>query len=214
MKHLLMSENQSEITLGVLNAIDENSSVTQRHVAKDLGVALGLVNSYLKRSIKKGFVKIRHAPANRYVYYLTPAGFSEKSRLTAEYLSGSFHFFRNARQECTNILKQCEELGHYKIVMAGASDLAEIVYLCAQEHAIEMVGVLDSGMTDQTFFTLPILRDLKFIDEFDAIIVTSLLEPQSVYNDLASIISVERIYAPSILGVKSRANVKRSEAAL
>lgn len=207
-----MPENQTEITLGVLNAIEENSSVTQRHVANDLGVALGLVNSYLKRSIKKGFVKIRHAPANRYAYYLTPAGFSEKSRLAAEYLSGSFHFFRNARQECTHILERCEERGHHKIILAGASDLAEIVYLCAQEHTIEIVGLVDPNMVGQTFITLPGFGDLKGAGNFDAIVVTNLLEPQSVYNDLVSKISAGRIYAPSILGVKDRVDLKRSEA--
>ena len=205
-----MRGNQTEIILGVLNAIEENSSVTQRHVANDLGVALGLVNSYLKRSIKKGFIKIRHAPANRYAYYLTPAGFSEKSRLTAEYLSGSFHFFRNARQECTHILEQCEERGHHKIVLAGASDLAEIVYLCAQEHAIEIVGVADPNIAGQAFLALPVFADLKAAEKFDAIVVTSLSESQSVYNDLVAYISAERIYAPSILGVKCRNDLKRS----
>jgi DNA-binding MarR family transcriptional regulator len=207
-----MPENQTEITLGVLNAIEGNSSVTQRHVANDLGVALGLVNSYLKRSIKKGFVKIRHAPANRYAYYLTPAGFSEKSRLTAEYLSGSFHFFRNARQECTHILKRCEELGHHKIVMAGASDLAEIVYLCAQEHITEVVGVLDPKICGQIFLGLPISKDLKAVGKFDAIVVTSLSNPQAVYNDLVENISSKRIYAPSILGVKVHVDLKQSGA--
>ena len=204
-----MPENQIEITLGVLNAIEENSSVTQRHVANDLGVALGLVNSYLKRSLKKGFIKIRHAPANRYAYYLTPAGFSEKSRLTAEYLSRSFHFFRNARQECTQILEQCEEQGHQNIVLAGASDLAEIVYLCAQEHTIEIVGVVDSNAIGQAFLALPVFADLKAAGKFQAIVVTSLSEPQFVYNDLVADISAERIYTPSILGVKVRNDLKR-----
>ena len=207
-----MSENQTEITLGVLSAIEKNSGVTQRHVANDLGVALGLVNSYLKRSIKKGFVKIRHAPANRYAYYLTPAGFSEKSRLTAEYLSGSFHFFRNARQECTSILERCEELGHRKIVLAGASDLAEIVYLCAQEHVIEIVGVVDSKEAGQTFLTLHIFGDLRAVEKFDAIVVTSLSEPQSVYNYMVANISAESVFAPTILGVKGQVGLKRSGA--
>ena len=197
-----MSDNQTEITLGVLNAIQANSSVTQRLVANDLGIALGLVNSYLKRSIKKGFVKIRHVPANRYAYYLTPAGFSEKSRLTAEYLSGSFYFFRNARQECRQILEKCEELGFNKIIMAGASDLAEIVYLCAQEHTTEIIGVLDPKKNGQTFIGLSVYGDLKVAGDFDAIIVTSLLEAQSIYDELIVDFSAEQILTPSILGVK------------
>ncbi len=61
---------ESEITLGVLTAIEQDSAVTQRSLARDLGIALGLANAYLKRCAKKGLVKISQAPANRYAYYL------------------------------------------------------------------------------------------------------------------------------------------------
>ena len=84
-----MPNNEREITLGVLNAIHENAKVTQRSVANDLGIALGLANAYLKRCAKKGLIKIQQIPANRYAYYLTPKGFAEKTRLTTEYLSRS-----------------------------------------------------------------------------------------------------------------------------
>ena len=43
---------------------------------------------------------MRQVPLNRYAYYLTPQGFAEKSRLTAEYLAASFDFFRRARGDC------------------------------------------------------------------------------------------------------------------
>ena len=60
--------------------------MTQRHLADRLGVALGLANSYLRRCARKGLIKITQAPDNRYLYYLTPQGFTEKTRLTARYL--------------------------------------------------------------------------------------------------------------------------------
>ena len=120
-----MTKNEREITLGLLNAVHDNHRVTQRSVAKELGVALGLVNAYLKRCIKKGYIKVRMAPANRYAYYLTPAGFVEKSRLTAEYLSQSFNFFRRARKECSKILAHCVGRGWRRVALAGASDLGE-----------------------------------------------------------------------------------------
>lgn len=204
-----MPESQTDIVLGVLNAVEENSQITQRTVAKDLGVALGLVNSYLKRCIKKGYVKIRHAPANRYSYYLTPTGFSEKSRLTTEYLLGSFNFFRNARQECARILRQCEERGHQKIILSGATDLAEIVFLCTQEYSVEIVGVFDPQCTEKVFLGLPVFADLKNVDHFDAIVVTSLSEPQDVYNGLISVFPVELVYTPSILGISRRADAEK-----
>ena len=104
-------ESESEITLGLLNAVHDNSAVTQRSVASELGIALGLANAYLKRCVKKGLIKVSQVPANRYAYYLTPKGFAEKSRLTAEYLSSSFGFFRAARQQCTEALSECSRRG-------------------------------------------------------------------------------------------------------
>src|SRR3546814_11880534 len=64
-----------------------------------MGVALGLANALLKRCAAKGLVKIQNAPARRYAYYLTPKGFAEKSRLVAEYLEPSLHFFRGSRSQ-------------------------------------------------------------------------------------------------------------------
>ena len=45
-------DTEAEIILGVLTAVEENSRVTQRSVAKDLGIALGLTNAYIKRCVE------------------------------------------------------------------------------------------------------------------------------------------------------------------
>ena len=100
-------DNESRITLGLLNMVDGNSSASQRSMAGDLGIALGLTNAYLKRCVKKGLIKVSQAPANRYAYYLTPKGFAEKSRLTTEFLSQSLNLFRHARAECTELFCLC-----------------------------------------------------------------------------------------------------------
>jgi DNA-binding MarR family transcriptional regulator len=72
------------VTLEILQAIEGDSDVTQRRLAARLGVAPGLASSYFKRCAKKGLIKVRQAPANRHAYYLSPKGFAEKSRLTAQ----------------------------------------------------------------------------------------------------------------------------------
>src|ERR1700691_3764823 len=104
-------KGSDRIVLGLLTSVEVDGARSQRRIAAELGVALGLVNAYLKRSIKKGLVKVGQAPARRYAYYLTPQGFSEKSRLTVEYLSSSFSFFRRARADCTAILETARDRG-------------------------------------------------------------------------------------------------------
>src|SRR5258708_8497310 len=89
------TENE-RILLGLLASVERDGAQSQRKLASELGIALGLVNAYLKRCVKKGLLKVSEAPARRYVYYLTPQGFAEKSKLTVDYLAYSFSFFRQA----------------------------------------------------------------------------------------------------------------------
>ena len=86
---------ESQLTLGLLQAIEQKDDISQRHLAQEMGVALGLANSYLKRCVKKGWIKMTTAPANRYLYYVTPNGFAEKARLTADFFTTSLALFKH-----------------------------------------------------------------------------------------------------------------------
>src|SRR5215510_10250780 len=133
----------ARVMLGLLESVERDGGQTQRRLASDLGIALGLVNAYLKRCITKGLVKVSEAPARRYAYYLTPHGFAEKSRLTVEYLSYSFSLFRQAKKDYTAALDMARGCGFARIVLLGVSDLSEIAAICALDGGITIVGIVD-----------------------------------------------------------------------
>ncbi|MBT3237553.1 MAG: winged helix-turn-helix transcriptional regulator [Rhodospirillaceae bacterium] len=204
-----MAENENDITLGLLNTVEENSNVTQRVVANDLGIALGLANSYLKRCITKGLIKVSQAPKNRYAYYLTPQGFAEKSRLTAEYLSQSLNLFRVARKESGELLDLCTERGWNKVVFVGTGDLGEIATLCAREHTIEIIGFVDATDKDDTFAGLPVFGAEEGFNKADAAIVTDMKTPQATFEFALESLTPDRVLAPRFLRV-SRNHLKES----
>lgn len=198
---LLSASSETEITLGVLNAIQESSEVTQRSVARELGIALGLANAYLKRCVKKGLIKVAQVPSNRYAYYLTPRGFSEKSKLTAEYLSQSFLFFRLARSQCEGLFAYCAERGWRRVVLAGASDLGEIATLCAREHGVEVIGFFEAGSNRASFAGLPVFPDANGLGDAEAVIVTDLANPQAVFEALRARQPAGRVLHPKLLRI-------------
>jgi predicted transcriptional regulator len=152
MDRLLETEHENErIVLGLLSSVETDGARSQRRIAAELGIALGLVNAYLKRCVKKGLVKVQDAPARRYAYYLTPQGFTEKSRLTVQYLSDSFSFFRKAKDDCTRVFKEAAALGFQRLVLAGQSDFAEIALLCAVEAGANVVAIVDAGSQAHRF---------------------------------------------------------------
>ena len=203
-----------EIVLGLLTSIERDSRVTQRKLAGDLGIALGLANAYLRRCVRKGLVKMSQVPLNRYAYYLTPQGFAEKSRLTAEYLTVSFNFFRRARGDCAVLLRHCTARGWRRVALYGAGDLAEIAVLSAGESGIEVVCVIDVGEAGRRRAGVPVVADLAAArlaagpGGLDGIILTDTEAPQARFEQLmvqaaTHGFAADWIVAPSLLGVSA-----------
>ena len=196
------AKNKEEIlTLEILEAIDKQSNVTQRHIANRLNVALGLANSYLKRCVRKGLIKIEQAPANRYLYYLTPVGFAEKSRLTADFLTSSFDFYRRASRSCSEVFLASDKNQCKSVLLCGVSELAEIALLRAQEYGIVVVGFYDPDIECENYLSLPVWKSLEEADKFCMCMITSLINPGNYLTYLEDKISTSKIYIPNILGL-------------
>ena len=200
----IMNNKQKEdtVTLGILQAIESKKDVTQRHLASRLDVALGLANSYLKRCVHKGLIKIQQAPANRYFYYLTPKGFSEKSRLTTQYLSSSFDFYRKANESLIELFKKCEHEEKKNIILCGISELTEITIIRTHEFPVLVSGILDFNFEKKEFLKLPVAKRLDTFDDFDMCIITSLENADEYLDFLYKNINKEKIMVPSILGTR------------
>ena len=195
------SEN-SRIVLGLLESVERDGAQSQRKLASDLGIALGLVNAYLKRCVKKGLLKIGQAPARRYAYYLTPHGFAEKSRLSVEYFSRSFSFFRRAREDCSSVLKTAHARGWNRIVLLGVSDLAEIATICALEQGIAIVAVVDAKATGAHFVGARVVASIDAVPGgFDALVVTDLEATRELIRVVSEQIGADRLLVPAILRI-------------
>src|SRR3954462_9470429 len=92
----------------LLHSVERDATQSQRSMASEFGVALGLINTCLRYCVRKGYVKVRRIPARRYAYFLTPKGIAEKSRLTASHLGNSLSFFRQAREDCEQALQEAQ----------------------------------------------------------------------------------------------------------
>jgi DNA-binding MarR family transcriptional regulator len=186
--------------------VERDGAQSQRKLAAELGIALGLVNAYLRRCVTKGLLKVGQVPTRRYAYYLTPQGFAEKSRLTVEYLSSSFSFFRQARSDCAQVFEQARSNGRNRVVLAGRSDLAEIATICALESATTILAVYDRVAEPSRFFDIPVVTSYDEVPEpFDAVVVTDLLTPVETWLAATARFGDERVLVPNLLRIRMRA---------
>lgn len=111
----MRSENEQESPilpegyreLRLLSEVDYNPEITQRQLSTRLGIALGLTNLLLRNLAQKGYLRATQAGWKRWVYAITPEGFSHKIRLTVGYISRVLDHYRTVRQ---TIRKQMEHL--------------------------------------------------------------------------------------------------------
>ncbi len=192
------------ITLGLLESVERDGMRSQRHLASELGIALGLVNAYVKRCINKGWLKVTQAPAGRYAYYLTPRGFSEKSRLTVQYLSYSFSFFREAKADCIRLFEGARSQGLTRLILVGRSELAEIAAICAHDCEIEIVGVMDPRADAPQLMRFPMFTSFEAVQvQFDAVVIADLVEPQVAAAEAIERFGAARVLIPHVLHVRT-----------
>jgi DNA-binding MarR family transcriptional regulator len=171
--------------LRILEEIEKNASATQRELARKLNISLGLVNSFVRRLARKGYLKMSSVQKNRLKYILTPKGFSEKTRLTYEFIQYSFDFYKTARNSLKAILNDLENDGVRRVILYGAGDLAEIAYISLQETKLKMVATVDDVKSGEKFLGRKIRHPsvLNSLD-YDKIIVTSIDSGGDVYENL------------------------------
>lgn len=177
----------------LLSEIAGEEPLSQREISRRLGIAVGLVNSYLKNLVAKGYVRVKNFPSNRYAYLLTPQGLAEKSRLAYQHLSYFTNLYTVARQDYLDMFRRLEESGVRRVAFCGVDEVAEIAYLSLRETGIELGPVMDSPGGGGTFFGKPVqgigsdvelpvvITSLKRCDELVAELRAAGVGRQNVY---------------------------------
>ena len=107
-----------EIRYRLLKILDNDPNLSQRRIAKLMGISLGKVNYCLAEFGKKGFVKINRFRESktkfRYIYNFSH-GIEEKARVTVHYLRRKMQEFEEIKQQILELTDEVEELDTEKI---------------------------------------------------------------------------------------------------
>lgn len=183
-----------EISLRLLDELTNEPVITQRALAARLGIALGLVNAYVKRLYKKGYIKVKNLPKNRIKYIITPKGFTEKARLTYNYMHRSVNYFKEVRNKIENTYTNMMSSGVKNILLWGDGEIAELCYISTRGLPLKIVGVVADRRIESGFFGYHIYlpHDIRDIN-YDAILVAS-IEDKAVSSLKQLEINPDRIY--------------------
>lgn len=159
----------------LLSEVADEQPVSQRELAKRLGIALGLVNSYLKNFVTKGYIRIKNYPQNRYAYLLTPNGMAEKARLAYQHVNYFTSLYTVTRQDYLALFRRLADRGVMKVSFCGVDEVAEIAWLSLQESGLAISAVMDNDDPGRNFMGMRVeLLAQKSLTVGQPVIVTSL----------------------------------------
>ncbi len=106
---------ESEAALHLFREIDKSPKMTQRELSARLGISLGKVNFLINALIRKGFVKVENfnKSSNKiaYLYFLTPRGIEEKSRITYHFLKRKMREYEELELEIQRLQEEARPSG-------------------------------------------------------------------------------------------------------
>ncbi|MGA0351074.1 MAG: hypothetical protein ACO3OZ_17755 [bacterium] len=99
-----------------------------------------MANAFLKTKLNKGWIRARQLKARRWLYFLTPQGSLEKSRLTLNYLQRTLKSFREIRNQADQLLADLKTHGVQGIHLIGEEDFIDIIGLCLEHHQMRCLS--------------------------------------------------------------------------
>jgi DNA-binding MarR family transcriptional regulator len=183
--------------LRFLEELERNPITSQRELSHKFNIALGVTNACLRKMVLRGLIRIRGLNHRRIGYFLTPKGFSEKTKLTLNMISWTVQHYTELKKIISKRLLEMEQAGIQRIVFYGVSDEMEVAYITLQGVNLKLVGIVedDEKFTPRIIFGYE-LEHVHRINELepDGILITSLEESEKKIEKLRMLIGEKKVF--------------------
>lgn len=118
----------------ISDTLQNNPKASQRELANDAGMSVGLMNAVLKRFVERGWIMLTNVNGRKLAYALTPEGLSELAERGKKFAIRTFKLANDYSKTIANAIAKARELGKTKVVLYGKSYIKFLVeYACTME---------------------------------------------------------------------------------
>jgi hypothetical protein len=189
----------------LLARLQDGGAMSQRSLARELGIALGLTNSLLRRTAQNGWVQVVRAEPAALRYVITAEGVAQETAMSRAHFDGAVRSYAEVRDRIRfvfNLLSSrwgapgspTAAAPAKEVVFYGAGEVAEVGYVCLQDCDLRLVGVVD-GNAPKRFFGLPVRRpewlaSEEFRTRFPGPVVVMSFRPADVLREELAAVGV------------------------
>ncbi|WP_264229511.1 winged helix-turn-helix transcriptional regulator [Acholeplasma laidlawii] len=177
----------------LLEAVENKSNITQRELSRILDVAVSMINEYLDKEEKNGYITKIYKSSKDVQYIITDSGKERVKLLNIQYLKSALSIHNQARKEITLFLHRVIKNGFKNIILYGAGDVTEIILQTLEfDRNLDLciVGIIDDAQNKigSKMFDIEI-KDLSSIRniEHDGILISTYLHQKTIEDKLNKI---------------------------
>ena len=148
LKHVAEQPNSELLELLIVE-LQRASNISQRALARRLGVAVGTVNRLLNDMVEAGYVQVFNRGVRPFAYNVTNDGERYRRRLSLEQYSSVLGRLRRLEERIRSTLGELNKRGVKRVVFYGAGEVMEATYPVAREVGLDVIGVVDDDTTKQ-----------------------------------------------------------------
>ena len=139
-----------------MEEVDGSANLSQRKIAGQLGIALGVANLLVRSLAKKGYIKVNRLGWKRWAYVLTPAGIARKVNLTVAYVQRFIEHYQRVRYLLREDIQSLPLNSESRVALIGTSELAELAYLALRDMEVEDIYVYQINPTKPKFLGIEV----------------------------------------------------------
>ena len=170
----------------MLSEVEATPEASQRDLSRRMGIALGLTNVLLRNLAQKGYIRATQAGWKRWIYAITPSGFTRKVQLTVSYIHRFLDHYQQVRQTLRGELASLALNDESRVAIYGTGELAELVYLGLRELGIEEIDVFGlDGSIGGRFLGMSVRGGSALNpEEYDRVVVALLQDTDTICGEL------------------------------
>ncbi len=169
-------EELNENVYGVLDILAQGKELSQRELARQSGLSLGMVNLILKRLVKTGSIKVHMLDRNKINYILTPKGLSQRMVRSYQYFLRAFRTFNESQKRIDSLLDSLVAKGNRRFVVLGEGEVAGIIEMAVKARKDASLSVRRASAESHALGPDEVLLDCRFGENRDAVGISILEE--------------------------------------
>ena len=174
----------------ILDMIEKNPNITQREMAKTIGIAVSMINDYLDQYEKQKLIIRKKHSTKTVEYFVTKKGSERRKVLNIGYLNASQHLYNSAKENIEQFLLQIMSKGFTNIILYGAGEVAEImlqVINTDKSIPLNALAIIDDNLDKlNQYISGTLIIPLEKIDSLkhDGILISSYTNNELIYRKL------------------------------